>query len=441
MTTKTDTQAAFEKWLGARADDPSLPHGLMRDAFCAGVEADRQGRMPSDEEIDKLSHGFALQYQDHVRGFARALLSRYSNGQPASCDCSDKSQCWEPCGDLGHDAEHAKLSSDQPAASAEPDDMPLLDDRATYPASQVRRLIREDRARRAAPVAQAPVAFLCRECGEEGWSTYVVMPHEVPSTGEFLHVEPLYAAPVAAQAQPSGNPGELPVVNQQMTTDTALADTQRAIIEAAERRGYERAIAECGQDREDAARRVTDTRLLGIVRDDLLSPEALVEVQAQVRRLVSAGRHASREAAAKARARLIEVDAEIARLTDAIAQVGISPALAARLKDAEGRREQHAQALAGRLEAETPLNMDRAMALYKQRLLDLDRALSSDVDRARAMLSQILGPVTLESSDTEAWVTIHPDMKKARNLAVSGLDSNCGCGDRLRQFERRYRII
>ena len=43
-----------------------------------------------------------------------------------------------------------------------------------------------------------------------------------------------------------------PVVNQQMTTDTALADTQRAIIEAAERRGYERAIAECAQDREDA---------------------------------------------------------------------------------------------------------------------------------------------------------------------------------------------
>lgn len=49
-----------------------------------------------------------------------------------------------------------------------------------------------------------------------------------------------------------------PVVNQQMTTDSdeddeTLADTQRAIIEAAERRGYERAKAECGQVREDAA--------------------------------------------------------------------------------------------------------------------------------------------------------------------------------------------
>jgi DNA invertase Pin-like site-specific DNA recombinase len=190
-----------------------------------------------------------------------------------------------------------------------------------------------------------------------------------------------------------------------------------------------------------APRRITDTRLLGIVRDDLLSPEALLEIQAQVRRLVAAGRHASREAAAKARSRLIEVDAEIGRLTDAIAQVGISPALAARLKDAELRREQHAAALAGRVETEAPLSMDRAMALYKQRLMDLDRALSSDVDRARALLSQILGPVTLESSDTEAWVTIHPENEQARNLAVSGLDSNCGCGDALRRFERRYRII
>ncbi|MFC3338171.1 hypothetical protein [Paracandidimonas soli] len=51
-----------------------------------------------------------------------------------------------------------------------------------------------------AAVGQGPVAFLCRECDEEGWSTYAVMPHEVPSTGEFLHVEPLYASPVAAQA-------------------------------------------------------------------------------------------------------------------------------------------------------------------------------------------------------------------------------------------------
>lgn len=47
-----------------------------------------------------------------------------------------------------------------------------------------------------------------------------------------------------------------PVVNQSLTTEPSdvLADTQRAIIEAAERRGYERGLAECTQDREDAQR-------------------------------------------------------------------------------------------------------------------------------------------------------------------------------------------
>ncbi len=54
----TGEYAAFEKWLGARADDTTLPRGLMRDAFCAGVEAGRQDHfpgatkmMPSDDDI------------------------------------------------------------------------------------------------------------------------------------------------------------------------------------------------------------------------------------------------------------------------------------------------------------------------------------------------------------------------------------------------------
>src|SRR5690606_307135 len=54
--------------------------------MCDQVD-DEPVKVPSDEEIDKLSHGFALQYQDHVRGFARALLSRY--GQPAQPAVSD----------------------------------------------------------------------------------------------------------------------------------------------------------------------------------------------------------------------------------------------------------------------------------------------------------------------------------------------------------------
>ncbi len=230
-------QGAFNVWQAAIAHD-------RQDHLRTAAEM-----MPSDAEILELwtgdpTHSRPVMGKSKVVAFARALLSRYSSsqstvcqecggdgagglheddcsqnssGQTASCDCDDKSQCWEPCGDLGHGAEHAKLSSGRPAASAEPD----LIREALEVARNGLEWYRDrcpdavdgsdDEADEligcalasldAAPVAQEPVAFLCRECDEEGWSTYVVMPHEMPSTGEFLHVEPLFAAHVLAQAQ------------------------------------------------------------------------------------------------------------------------------------------------------------------------------------------------------------------------------------------------
>lgn len=81
----------------------------------------------------------------------------------------------------------AQADGEQPAAIAEPDDMPPLDDRATYPASMIRRLIREDRARRAAPVAQEPVSVT--EHWQDGDDSNMVS--RVDTT-----------APVAANAEP-----------------------------------------------------------------------------------------------------------------------------------------------------------------------------------------------------------------------------------------------
>ena len=42
-----------------------------------------------------------------------------------TCDCNNPAQCWEPCGSLGHDPDHAVISRygdfhiGQPAASAQ----------------------------------------------------------------------------------------------------------------------------------------------------------------------------------------------------------------------------------------------------------------------------------------------------------------------------------
>ena len=67
----------------------------IRSVMYAAVEADRQGRMPSDEDLDDLSDEFHGYSGNHTRdgylipkfnyiGYARALLSRYSSGQPAA---------------------------------------------------------------------------------------------------------------------------------------------------------------------------------------------------------------------------------------------------------------------------------------------------------------------------------------------------------------------
>ena len=97
MSTETDTRATYKKWLGSRADDPTLPHDLIRDAFCAGVEAGRQDHlrevtkmMPSDDGILEVwrdaneDAGLSAIRALAVLRFARALLSRYSGGQPAA---------------------------------------------------------------------------------------------------------------------------------------------------------------------------------------------------------------------------------------------------------------------------------------------------------------------------------------------------------------------
>ena len=100
----------------------------------------------------------------------------------------------------------------------------------------------------AAPVAQEPVRRWPFVESPGAFTERLRMAHA--EFGDLLAAvrcvlieNPPTLAPVAAQAQP-----------QQSENQEALADTQRAIIEAAERRGYERAIAECGQDRKDAER-------------------------------------------------------------------------------------------------------------------------------------------------------------------------------------------
>lgn len=155
-----------------------------------------------------------------------------------------------------------------------------------------------------------------------------------------------------------------------------------------------------------AKRTETDARLLALVRDTMLNPAAIAEMHAQFKaalRAVRSGSAGSREATAK---RLRDVDAEIARLVDAIAAVGVSDALAARLKAAEAEKAKLASQAPARPSAAAEQMIEDAMARYKRQILDLQGALRDDVASARALLRELLGEITLTQDGTGVYASI-----------------------------------
>lgn len=149
-----------------------------------------------------------------------------------------------------------------------------------------------------------------------------------------------------------------------------------------------------------------DQRLLSELREDLLSPAALAEVQTAVKRLLAEldGGHERAQAAARRRGK--ELDAEIQRIVDAIVTVGASEALAARLRAAEMERK----TLQATLEqAPVPLASAAEVASrYRQLVMNLKETLTGDpstVSQARPVIAGLLGHVTLvRDADTgESW--------------------------------------
>lgn len=106
-------------------------------------------------------------------------------------------------------------------------------------------------------------------------------------------------------------------------------------------------------------------------------------------------RQASVDAAAAPR-QLKALGAEIARLVDAVAAVGISPALQQRLRTAEAERERLAQPIE-QAKAGPRQVIEDVLARYRRQVLELQRVLEEDADRERTreLLRQMLGPVIL----------------------------------------------
>ena len=160
--------------------------------------------------------------------------------------------------------------------------------------------------------------------------------------------------------------------------------------------------------RRTVMRSVLEDRLLGFIREDMASPEAIAayraELIAEVRRLSAAAAPDLNAAHRK----LADLDGRIANMIEMIAAGTRSKALQTALEGAEVERA----TILRKIDASTasarvvPLPAD-IEALYRAQLEDLSAALAEDTDAAREILRELVGEVSIHARENalEAHIT------------------------------------
>jgi site-specific DNA recombinase len=172
-------------------------------------------------------------------------------------------------------------------------------------------------------------------------------------------------------------------------------------------------------------RALVDRRLVAEVRDELLRPEAIAELQRTIRVVLAETLRADAVAPDVGHLRLRALQADIGRLVDAVAQSGYSAALAQRLQAAEAEQAALEAELA-RLQApalDAKRLADEMVTNYRQMMLQLQEALCLDDDRQRMrrILADLLGDVTLlkDEGTGESFAEFEEPAERLL-LAVSG---------------------
>jgi hypothetical protein len=113
-----------------------------------------------------------------------------------------------------------------------------------------------------------------------------------------------------------------------------------------------------------------------------------------------------------------ELDGEIGRIVDAIASVGLSPALQTRLKLLEEERTELEQRCAHTQAARVP-TASEIRRVFREVVIDLQTALNSDIHRARQLLLGLIGRVAVTHEQGDTHLTF--DEPFAALAAASGL--------------------
>lgn len=144
------------------------------------------------------------------------------------------------------------------------------------------------------------------------------------------------------------------------------------------------------------SRKDLELRLLADLRAELLEPAAIADMRRAVRQALATHERAAGAGDTAAEARLQALEGEISRLADAVAQLGLSEALRTRLAAAEAERATLRAQLATRAAPRPAVDLDGLAARWRRMVMDLGGVLAGeDRERARGLLADLLGPVTI----------------------------------------------
>ena len=176
-----------------------------------------------------------------------------------------------------------------------------------------------------------------------------------------------------------------------------------------------------------ASRTTVETRVLSVVREQLLSPAAIVQMQERIRTALARRSRDSARVTAARHARMTELDRQIERLVNAVANTGMSTALRQRLLEAESERET-LKSSPGNANAVRQVPND-LLARYKRAVTDLRGSLNRDPGRSREILRELLGEIRLQPAGDEIYAEF--ETRPERIFLSERVASNGGCGDRI----------
>lgn len=185
-------------------------------------------------------------------------------------------------------------------------------------------------------------------------------------------------------------------------------------------------------------REQVDARLLSVIKEELLSPSALEQIEREVKRLCSD--QSGADEVSRLKQEIAELEQSIAKLVDAVLQVGISESLSSRLKQFESKLESLKLELT---RAQAPTISPSALnaeirAQIKQLAIDLQSTLKQDTQAARRILAELFGKIQIQVEGGNIYAE-YENATERLLMAASGVSRNVVAGAGF--INKKHRIL